>query len=216
MVETPPGKGRSTIRTAGEGSRSMRATGQLLIATLLLAACGAQDGEDGIRGADYAAEESNLAFMENVPADELPPDTTGLPMKEIMAHVFQFAGESVWKWQGYITDEKGERSLFPKTDEEWEEAESAALTLAELTNILLLPGRRVDDPRWAKAVADVRAVALRLARTAQKKDEDGFFAAGGDLDAACESCHLAFAPWSAKPQSMQAGSANETGNAAAQ
>lgn len=182
----------------------MRHKSLIAAATLLLvAACNGQN--DGTIGsADYATEESNLTFMEDVPADQLPPDTLNLPLKEIMAHVFQFSGENIWKWQGYITDEKGERSLFPKTDEEWEQAESAGLTLAELTNILLLPGRRVDDPRWAKAVADVRAIALRAAKAAENKDEEAFFAAGGDLDGACESCHLAFAPWSAKPHTLQA------------
>lgn len=181
----------------------MRKAGLIVAATLLLAACGGKgDGTPG--GASYATEESNLTFMEDVPADQLPPDTLNLPLKEVMAHVFQFSGTNIWKWQGYITDEKGERSLFPKTDEEWEEAESAGLTLAELTNILLLPGRRVDDPRWAKAVADVRAVALRAAKAAENKDEDAFFTAGGELDTACESCHLQFAPWSAKPHTLQA------------
>ncbi|MBN8830482.1 MAG: hypothetical protein J0G94_07580 [Sphingomonadales bacterium] len=184
----------------------MRTSGFIGAALLLatLAGCKSQGDANDIRGADYAAEEGNLTFMEDVPADQLPPDTLALPMKEIMAHVFQFSGEGIWKWQGYINDEKGERSLFPKNDEEWEQAESAGLTLAELTNVLLLPGRRVDDPRWAKAVADVRAIALRAAKAAENKDEEAFFNAGGELDTACESCHLAFAPWSAKPHTLQA------------
>lgn len=181
----------------------MHRSGLVLAAMLLLAGCGKKDGNE-MGGASYATEESNLTFMEDVPADQLPPDTINMPMKEIMAHVFQFSGTNIWKWQGYISDEKGERSLFPKTDEEWEQAESAGLTLAELTNVLLLPGRRVDDPKWAKAVADVRAIALRAAKAAEAHDEEAFFTAGGELDVACESCHLNFAPWSAKPQTLQA------------
>ncbi|BAK67048.1 hypothetical protein SLG_23730 [Sphingobium sp. SYK-6] len=178
----------------------MRWTALIPAATLLLCACdGLQDSEEGMRGADYATEESNLAFMEDVPADALPPDTLDLSMQEVMAHVFQFSADAIWKWQGYVTDKDGERSLFPKTDAEWDQAESAGLALAELTNILLLPGRRVDDPRWAKAVADVRAAALRAARAAEDRNEDAFFDAGGRLDTACESCHLAFAPGAAKP-----------------
>lgn len=181
--------------------------GLVIAASLLLGACGKKGDTDDIRGADYATEESNLTFMEHVPADALPPDTLAMSMKEVMGHVMQFSGENIWKWQGYVTDEKGERSLFPKTDEEWEQAESAGLTLAELTNILLLPGRRVDDPRWAKAVADVRAVALRAAKAAENKDQEAFFTAGGELDVACESCHLQFAPWSAKASSGAASNA---------
>lgn len=177
----------------------MRTTGWMLAATLMLAACGAAGDPDDIGDADDASEGSNIAYMQHVPGEDLPPDATGLPMKEVMGHVFQFAADGVWKWQGYITDAQGERSLFPKTDEEWEQAESAGLTLAELTNVLLLPRRRVDDPRWTRAVADVRAIALRAAKAAEARDEEAFFTAGGDLDAACESCHQAFAPWSAKP-----------------
>jgi hypothetical protein len=156
-----------------------------IVLSLFLPACSpkAQSGNEAANaGSGMAAD------------DALPADFAKLPMKEFMGHVMQFSGDQVWRWQGFINDEKGERSLFPKTDTEWEEAESGALALAEMTNILLMPGRRVDEPRWDAAVAGVRKVALEAADAAEKHDQDRLFAAGGELDEACETCHKVFIP----------------------
>ena len=78
----------------------MRKMMTIMAGTLLLASCGKQGDGDNIRGADYAAEESNLTFMDDVPADQLPPDTIGLSMKEVMGHVMQYGGHGIWKSQG--------------------------------------------------------------------------------------------------------------------
>jgi hypothetical protein len=122
------------------------------------------------------------------------PYTTKLPLNEFMPHVMQYAGDGIWKRQGYIIDKNGERSLFPKNDEEWEDAESASLALAEMTNVLLIPGRRVPDPKWDAAVLEVRKVAMQAAAAAEKKDPNAFFEAGGALDEACDVCHVQFDP----------------------
>jgi len=175
----------------------MRMSKSVLIAVLLLGACGtkATQGNAAAPAAATASEESG----------HLPADFARLPMKEFMGHVMQNGGEGIWRWQGFINDEKGERSLFPKDDKEWEDAESGALTLAELTNVLLMPGRRIDDPKWDAAVAGVRAVALKAATAAEKHDKDAFFAVGGELDEACDECHKQFIPNFVGPPSASPG-----------
>jgi hypothetical protein len=167
----------------------MRASNSILIAALLLGGCGAKTTADA--GNSAAPPVATTAAGDG---SHLPGDFAKLPMKEFMGHVMQNGGEGIWRWQGFVNDEKGERSLFPKNDKDWEDAESGALTLAELTNLLLLPGRRIDDPKWDKAVADVRAVALKAAAAAEKHDQDGFFAVGGELDEVCDNCHKQFIP----------------------
>ena len=117
-----------------------------------------------------------------------------LHLNEFMPHVMQYAGDGIWKRQGWIIDKDGEHSLFPKNDQEWEDAESAARTLAEVTNVLLIPGRRAPDPAWDDAVAAVRNVALEAADAAEKKDKDAWFRIGGELDEACDVCHKQFDP----------------------
>jgi hypothetical protein len=169
----------------------MRMKAMAVVAVLALSACGPRAGTDNAAGAADALAETAL-----------PADFATLPMKDLMGHVLQYSADNVWKWQGYTSDATGEHSLFPKTDEEWLEAESAALTLAEITNILLLPGRAVDDPQWAKFTADVRAKALAAAKTAEAKNEDAFFLAGSDLYEACKACHVKFAPNYQQPPDM--------------
>ena len=117
-----------------------------------------------------------------------------MPMKDFMVEVMQHAGDGVWKHQGYIYDAKGERSLFPKNDEEWEDAEHSALLLAEFTNVLLTPPRRVPEAGWDDAVEQVRNVALELAAAAAKRDQATFFEAGNKLDEACDECHKKYDP----------------------
>ena len=153
-----------------------------------------QAEEDGqLTPAEKAAKAAARSTSDDAPYD------TKLPLAEFMPHVMQHAGDGVWKWQGYVSDKNGSRSLFPKNEKEWEEAESGALSLAQITNVLLIPGRRVPDPNWDKAVLSVRRVALKAASAAEKHDEEAFFAAGGELDEACDECHVRFDP-KFKPQ----------------
>lgn len=155
---------------------------------LVLSAC------NGAPQTDSSSAKPTPAAAASPAAGQSPPYDTSLPMPELMAHVVQYAGDGVWKWQGEVLDKSGEHSLYPKNDAEWEEAESASLSLAEITNLLLLPGRRVDTPEWDEAVAAVRKVALDAARAAERQDKRAFLAAGSALNQACDTCHKRFDP----------------------
>jgi len=163
------------------------------IMLLALAACSKSGDTAAQNGAANQAATATATTTASAGGDDAPYYTK-LPLNEFMPHVMQYAGDGIWKRQGFISDRTGEHSLFPKNDEEWEEAESGSLTLAEITNVLLLPGRRVDDPEWDKAVIGVRKVALEAAAAAEKHDKEAFFKAGGDLDVACDVCHVRFDP----------------------
>lgn len=152
-------------------------TGLIGLAVLALTACHAAPG-----------------VRQHQPRAEAAPFDTSLPMREFMEHVVQHAGNGIWKWQGIELDRTGEHSLYPKNAEEWEEAESGALTLAEVTNLLLLPGRRVDEAGWDASVADVRRLALAAASAAQRHDKAAFLRAGSALDGACDGCHARYDP----------------------
>lgn len=127
-------------------------------------------------------------------SNDATPYSTAMPLKQFMNDVMSHSANEIWKRQGYISDDKGVRSLFPKNDKEWKEVENASLTLAELTNILLVPGRRVDEQPWTDGVVAVRTTALKLAALARKKDEDGYMLAGSELNEACYACHKRYAP----------------------
>jgi hypothetical protein len=114
-----------------------------------------------------------------------------LPIKEFMAHVVAYAAQNLWNKQGWINDKTGMHSLLPKNDQEWEDAESASLTLSEVIGILLQPDRRLPFPGWDSNARAVRALAQQAAAAAEKHDADTFVRIGGELDEACEKCHKA-------------------------
>jgi hypothetical protein len=155
-----------------------------ILPVLLIAGCSG--------GASSASNEAS-APAETKTADNAPYYAS-LPLNELMPHVMQYAGDGIWKRQGYIVNSTGEHSLFPKNDEEWEEAESGARTLVEVTNTMLIPGRRVPEANWDNAVIAVRTVALKAAAAAEKHDKDAWFAAGSELDEACDACHINYDP----------------------
>lgn len=160
----------------------MRALAPLAAAILLaVSACSTGDA-------------SNEQAAKSAPKGDDAPYHIGLKLDEYMAHVMQYAADGVWDRAGFVIDKDGEHSLFPKNDEEWEDAESAALTLAEVTNTLLIPGRRVDEAEWDRTVEGVRKLALEAAAAAEKQDKDAFFNAGEKLDAACDDCHIRYDP----------------------
>jgi hypothetical protein len=64
---------------------------------------------------------------------------TQLPMKELMAHVIDNAADGIWLAQGWLINAEGTHELFPNTEDGWRYASNAAVTLAEASNLLLLP-----------------------------------------------------------------------------
>ena len=122
------------------------------------------------------------------------PYHIAMPMRELMTQVISPSAQKIWDRQGYISDEKGFRSLFPKNAKEWKDAENDAYQLAELSNVLLLPGRRVEEQPWTDAVVKTRKAALKLAELSRKKNPDEFMAAGVDLNDGCVACHQKYAP----------------------
>jgi len=114
-----------------------------------------------------------------------------------------------------IVDETGIIDKTPQNDDEWNEARRRALMLVEAPNLLVTPGRKVARPgdkaaypevelgpdqiqklidddrgafvRRAKRLQDAATLALKAIDARDKKE---LFAKLGDVDKACESCHL--------------------------
>lgn len=113
-----------------------------------------------------------------------------LPVKELMAHVIDYNAFGIWHNQGWDIDSEGTHELFPQTDEGWHNAESAAITLAEASNLLLLPGRPQDDNRaWVDYAHALRETAMKAQAAAEKRDKQAFFDAGGEIYQVCTDCH---------------------------
>lgn len=82
----------------------------------------------------------------------------------------------------------------PKDEKEWAAVRRSALTLAESGNLLMLPGRALDQSDWlkdAKLLADAGSSAYKAA---QLKDGNALAALAGAIDASCTTCHKRYRP----------------------
>ena len=160
-----------------------------LLAVSLAVACSSSDKGDA--AASAALQSGQVQESDFTPV---------LPMGELMTHVLEHSADEVWRRQGWRSTTEGVTSLFPKDDKEWEEAEEAAATLAELTNVLLLPTRKIDDQAWVGFVKALQIAATDTMKAAEAKAEQPFFEAGGQINAACEACHDRYLPKAEKPR----------------
>jgi hypothetical protein len=161
----------------------------LVIALLALAGCESKSVKDAMDTNAFAGEQK-VAGSE-------------LNLQDFMTHVVEHNAKEVWNLQATVMDADGVRNTYPKTDEEWERAESFALTLAEVTRPLDAIGGGAENPDWLKKVTALRTAAQAAAKSAEAKQINGFLAGGDSINEACLSCHYAFAPHLELPQTQK-------------
>lgn len=156
-----------------------------LSAALLLALAACSGGND-----------NNAAKASTADTPTAPQAAFGstLNNQELMAHVIDYNAFEIWHRQGWVYSREGVEELFPVDDEGWFAAESAAATLAELSNVLLLPGRIPQDSPddWVRYAHELNRTALAAMEQAESQDKEAFFDAGGDIYVVCSSCHQKF------------------------
>ena len=141
-------------------------------------------------------------------------------VKEIMKGIVDPSSKEIWDSVGTESGPKGLIERSPKTDEEWAKIEGDALLLAEVANLLKMPGRHValpeqanqksqpdapeltpvqieekiakDRAAWEKKADALAVTALKARAAAKAHDKDGLLNVGEEVDNACESCHLVY------------------------
>ena len=136
-------------------------------------------------------------------------------VKDIMDSMVDPVADVIWNSVATIITKEGVEERAPRTDEEWAKVRHAAVTIAEATNLLLMPGREIAKPgdksqnpgielepheiarlirqnpdNWARRVASLHASAVQTISVIDKKDVAGLVDAGEKLDQVCERCHL--------------------------
>ncbi len=133
--------------------------------------------------------------VEGMGAATLADLRTDTAFLDVMNHVIDYNAWGVWNAQGWIIDKDGIHELFPTTEAGWVAAESAAFTLAEASNALMLPGRpRSADKEWVEFSHQLYDAAKKAQETALRQDKQAFFDAGGEIYQACVACHNRFSP----------------------
>jgi mono/diheme cytochrome c family protein len=132
-------------------------------------------------------------------SSELEPEETVLPNftlvlnhQQMMNWLLGPAAEIIWDSAGTIITAEGERELAPTTDDDWDYVVSGAATLAEASNLLMLPGRSMG-PDWNAYAKALMGASISALDAANAQDSDSLFTAGGDIYQACLACHQQYA-----------------------
>jgi hypothetical protein len=121
-----------------------------------------------------------------------------MSVKELMAATVEPNAYGVFDSAVWIN---GVPTGVPTNDEEWEEVEHHALTLAESANLLMMPGRAKDYGPWMDQALALQVAAMAAVKAAQTKSIDEMFKVGGPLDVVCDNCHNLYPPAEITPAS---------------
>jgi hypothetical protein len=145
--------------------------------------------------------------------------TPVVSVKELMANMIDPIADNIFDAVWWDVTSKGVVEYRPRTDEDWEKVKTGAVTLAEGIYLLKVPRpfappgdvnnslgphppelsptqikEKIDkDPvLWNAKIEGLRNAALEVSEIVKKKDTAKLFEAGGDIDEACENCHLEY------------------------
>jgi hypothetical protein len=131
-----------------------------------------------------------LAACTQAKAPPAPPALKApTPVKELMAHVVDPSADKFWEASGTVVTAKEVIDRTPKTQAGWDEAVNAAATIQESGNLLLLPGRAINEPQWTQYANDLTAAGAAAVKAAQAKDGKAVFDTGGRIYEVCLECH---------------------------
>src|SRR5271168_4617124 len=75
-----------------------------------------------------------------------------LSIRDLMESIIDPSADTLWGAVGTVVDNEGIHELFPKTQDEWQEARRAAIRIIEGSNLLVMPDREAA-PGGAKSQA---------------------------------------------------------------
>jgi len=151
----------------------------------------------------------------SAPAPPEPALLATATIKDIMDSMVDPSADYIFESVAQIADEHGVTEKAPHTGDEWKEVRRRAVQLLEAPNLLVMsgrqaarPGERSENPEVELQPEEIQklidadhAAFVTRARILQDaaqtalqaidaKNAKGLFDAAGQLDKACENCHL--------------------------
>lgn len=136
-------------------------------------------------------------------------------VQDLMADMVDPASKAIFDAVSAEETPNGIVEKAPKNDAEWFIVRQNALTLAEASNLLLIPGRHMAVPEnalkhndgelppatieiqvskdraaWNRFTVALRDAAMGAVKAAEAKRKDDFNTVNEAIDTACENCHL--------------------------
>jgi hypothetical protein len=136
-------------------------------------------------------------------------------IQELMISIVDPNVDPIWESIETISTANGVEEKHPKTDEDWVKLKNHAIALREVTNLLLIEGRKVavsntstvaaeltpneieklivtNRPAFIKNAHDLHDAVTQAIVAIDAKDVAALEAVGGVIDQACEKCHMQF------------------------
>ncbi len=110
-----------------------------------------------------------------------------------MSEEMDETADGIWENAGYILTYEGEESLFPETDEEWNEVYQAADELVAQTRRLQSDEFAGGDEEWIAISEGLVVAADRVKSAIDARDNQELFDAGGQVYRVCLACHQRYA-----------------------
>jgi hypothetical protein len=138
-----------------------------------------------VRPALLAAALTTCLGGRGLEAQEPAPGPTPVAtMSQLMVDFIYPASDAVF----YI------ESRTPQSGEEWNELAGWALMLAESANLLMSPGRAVDQDQWMRDAELLRAAGASAYQAAKNRDVAALVQLSDPLYESCTTCHQHYRP----------------------
>jgi hypothetical protein len=145
--------------------------------------------------------------------------TPVVSVKELMDNMIDPLSDNIFDAVWWDNTSKGVEEHKPITDEDWAKVKTGAVGIVEGIELLKVPrawtpagdlnnsqgpnppelsptqiqAKLDKDPvLWTAKIQALRNVGLEVLEIVKKKDANALWQAGGDLDDACEACHLEY------------------------
>jgi hypothetical protein len=125
-------------------------------------------------------------------AAAIPAMTPVATIKQIMAGITAPSAAAVYNSVGTVISAEGIKDTAPQNDDEWTALANQAAALVESGNLLLVPGRAIDDGDWVKMTNDFIEKSKLAIMAAEAKSTEGILSAGSDINATCDNCHAKY------------------------
>src|SRR5262245_61797126 len=138
-----------------------------------------------ITGIGFVIAGAREARVAGPAADAAPVTTPVATIKQIMATITATAAAAVDNSVGTGVSVEGIKETAPQNDDEWTALGSQAAALVESGNLMLVPGRAIDNGDWVKMTQDFIEKSKVVLKAMESKSTDAVLSAGSDLNVTC-------------------------------
>ena len=124
------------------------------------------------------------AIAQEPPQAQAPAFERVATISQIMAEIIYPASNDLFNVQ----------RVAPADYTEWTRVQRSALMLAESANLLVMPGRAMDQNEWIKDAKLMRDVGAAAYKAAVARDVDALVAINEQLNDSCVTCHTSYHP----------------------